>query len=109
MKILVSVLLSIILAFAVAEPATPTDISSDNAYVSVSIEIDTPLECIRIGNPLVLRCVVNGIDAPYNIQWQYSADTEEWIDIPCNDEIYEFVLTRENVYLYYRVCVFQHN
>ena len=105
MKAFISILLSIILSLAVAEPATPTDIFPEEQAVSVMIEIDTPVSKIRIGETITLRCVVTGYDGPYFIQWQYSEDKEVWIDIPCYEEIYEFILTEENEGLYYRVRI----
>ena len=108
MKVLISILLSIILSLAVAEPATPTDIFPEEPSVSVAIELDTPVSELRIGETVTLRCVVEGLDNPYFIQWQYSKDKEGWFDIPCYDELYEFILTEENGKLYYRVCVCQY-
>ena len=106
MKILVSVLLSVVLAFAVADPATQTDL---NPAVAVSVEIDTPLQEIGYGKVFALRCVVEGLTEPYFVQWQYSEDCVEWIDILCNEEVYSFILTEENAKLFYRVAIFKYD
>lgn len=107
MKVLVSIILSIIMTLAVAEPATPTDMYVSEPFVSVSIEFDTPLDMIKVGDPITLRCIAIGIRRPYDIQWQYSEDAEEWFDLPCNEEVYEFILTPINANLFYRVCIYQ--
>ena len=108
MKVFISILLSIVLTLAVAEPATQTDILPEEPGVSVTIEIDTPVSMIRIGERITLRCIVEGYDTPYFIQWQYSEDKEEWYDLPCYDEVYEFILTEENENLDDRVCISQY-
>ena len=102
MKRIVSLLLTLFLSFAVAAPATQTDLEAD---ISVSIELDTPVEEIRLGCPLRLRCVVIGLEEPYFFQWQSSSDLEEWIDLRCTEEVFEFILDEQNVDLYYRVVV----
>ena len=102
MKRFIALILTLFLSFAVAAPATQTDLEAD---ISVSIELDTPIEEIQIGSPLRLRCVVIGLEEPYFYQWQYSPDLEEWIDLPCTEEVFEFILDDENADMYYRVMV----
>ena len=102
MKRMLAMILTLFLSFAVAAPATQTDLEAD---ISVSIELDTPIEEIQIGSPLRLRCVVIGLEEPYFYQWQYSPDLEEWIDLPCTEEVFEFILDEENTDMYYRVVV----
>ena len=102
MRRIAALFLTLFLSFAVAAPATQTDL---DAAVSVSIELDTPIEELRYGGPVRLHCVVDGLEEPYHIQWQSSPDAEEWTDLPCTDEVFEFVLNQENVDLYYRVVI----
>jgi len=105
MKRVISTILTLFLAFAVAGPATQTDLEPSERNISVTIEMDTPVEEIQYGNPIRFRCVVNGLEKPYHIQWQYSHDADDWLDLPCTDEIYEFILDEQNVDLYYRVVI----
>ena len=102
MKRVMSLLLTLFLSFAVAAPATQTDLEP---AISVSIELDTPIEEIRYGSPVRLRCVVVGLEEPYHIQWQSSLDAEEWTELPCTEEVFEFILDEENADVYYRVVV----
>lgn len=104
MRGIVSVILALILSFAVAEPATPTDIANDMP-VSVSVEIDTPIEQIAYGKPLTMSCVVHGLDGPYTVQWQFSPDKTVWFDLQCTDDVYRFVLNEQNAGYYYRVII----
>ena len=105
MKRVFSAILTLFLAFAVAGPATQTDLEPLETNISVTIEMDTPMEEVRYGNPVRFRCVVSGLKKPYHIQWQYSHDTEDWFDLPCIAEVFEFILDEQNVDLYYRVVV----
>ena len=102
MKRFIALILTLFLSFAVAAPATQTDLEAD---ISVSIELDTPMEEIQLGSMVRFRCVVIGLEQPYFIQWQCSSDLEEWIDLPCTEEVYEFILDEENADMYYRVVV----
>jgi len=102
MRRIVALFLTLFLSFAVAAPATQTDLEP---VISVSIELDTPIEEMRYGSPVRLRCVVVGLEEPYCIRWQCSPDAEEWTDLPCTDEVFEFVLDQEDVDLYYRVVI----
>ena len=108
MNTLLSLFLAIFIGVAVASPATQTDQLYAEPSVLVSVELDTPIDEIRYGDQLVLRCVVDGIDEPYHIQWQYSEDKEGWFDIPCTDDVYKFVLDEQNAGLYYRVEIIQY-
>ena len=105
MKRLIGMIMTVFLSFAVAAPATQTDLEAAETAISVSIELDTPMEEIQFGSPLRLRCVVIGLEEPYFYQWQYSRDLEEWINLPCTDEVFEFILDEENADVYYRVVV----
>ena len=98
---LLSVFAAVIFGVAVASPATPTDADT----VTVCVEIDTPISEVRYGEPIVLQCVVNGMHVPYTIQWQSSADREVWNDVPCNEEVYEFILDEQNSKVFYRVAI----
>ena len=74
----------------------------------VYIEIADPIGVIHIGEEVVLRCVIVGMDnQDYTIQWQYSDDfdSEQYFDIDCNDTEYRFIATYENVGYYYRVHI----
>lgn len=107
MNRIISMLLAIFIGIAAAAPApaTPTDFPMDDGSVSVCVELDTPMEEIQYGNTITLRCVVDGMEEPYFIQWQCSEDKEEWVDVPCHTDLYEFVLTEETAGIYYRVIV----
>jgi len=106
---ILAMLLTAILTVSYAAPlipATPTDefaVYEDG--VVVCVELDTPLSEIHYGNPVVLRCIVVGIDEPYTIQWQHSVDMNAWYDLPCNDEVYEFIMDHETAGTYYRVVI----
>lgn len=102
---LLSFVMAMLVGVACASPATPTDLIPPLSSVSVSVEIDTPADEIGFGKPVTLRCVVNGLDVPYSIQWQYSEDRQTWIDIPCNEECYMFVLDESTMHLLYRVVI----
>lgn len=74
----------------------------------VYIEIADPTGVIYIGEEVVLRCVVVGMDKQdYTIQWQYSDDfdSEQYFDIDCHETEYRFIATHENVGYYYRVHI----
>ena len=103
MKRYLTAILALFLTFAVAAPATDTDLYP--LEIHVSVELDTPMEEIRIGEPIRLRCVVTGLEKPYQIQWQYSMDAEEWFDLPCTEEVFEFILDEKNADMFYRVVV----
>ena len=105
MKRYISAILTVLVAVAVAAPATETDLEPVETAISVTIELDTPAEEIRYGSSIRLRCIVDGLEKPFHIQWQYSFDTEEWLDLPCEDEVFEFILDEQNVDVYYRVVV----
>lgn len=97
-----SILLAIFLGIAMAMPATPTDLEP---AVRVSVQLDTQIEQFMRGDPVTLRCIVEGIEGEYQIQWQCSEDEEEWFDIDCHDEIYTFILDETTAGMYYRVVV----
>ena len=105
MKRAIAMILTLFLSFAVAAPATQTDLDPAETAISVFIELDTPLEKIRFGSLLRLRCVVIGLEEPFSYQWQYSWDLEEWLDLPCTEEVFEFILDEQNADVYYRVVV----
>ena len=106
---LLAIVLAAIMSVAHASPmnvATPTDeyaIYQDG--VVVCVELDTPLTEIRFGDPVVMRCLVFGIDEPYSLRWQSSKDTQTWTDLECTDPVYAFILDEENAGVYYRVVV----
>jgi len=102
MKVIIALLMTMILSFAVAAPATLTDLAP---AVSVKIVIDTPGEAIAYGEVIELRCEVNGLAEGYSIQWQYSADLQEWIDIDCYGDVYSYTLMPDNADYYYRVVI----
>ena len=101
LSIIVAIAFGVASAATIPEPATPTD----ETVVFVCIELDTPLSQIKLGYPVSLRCIVDGMEEPYHIQWQHSYDKEEWADVSCEEEVYEFILTEENAGTYYRVIV----
>ena len=73
--------------------------------------MEEPEGTIKYNDVVKLRCVVDGADRPYFIQWQYMKDTNEdsklplWENIDCVGEVYEYVLTEENIDYYYRVVL----
>lgn len=102
MKVIMALLMTLVLSFATASPATQTDLAP---AISVRIVIDTPGNAIAYGEVIELRCVVNGVEDGYTIQWQYSADLKEWIDIDCHDDVYSYTLMPDNADYYYRVVI----
>lgn len=121
MNQILSMIAALVIGFASASsiPATVTDLDwyeeeiieeyDDPNVVFVCVEIDTPMSMIRIGNPIRLRCIIEGLDKPYGIQWQHSEDKIIWHDAPCRDEIYEFILDESNAGTYYRVVITHRN
>ena len=106
-KILAFVVAAVMSIAAAETPATPTDMyAAYNDGVVVCIEMDTPISEIRYGDTITLRCAVQGVHEPYTIQWQHSTDKKTWEDLPCNDNVYEFVLTKETAGTYYRAAVY---
>jgi len=73
--------------------------------VSVYIEMLTPIEELEYGQPVELECIVDGIDDPDVVQWQYKDDESDWIDIDCHELVYSFILDEVNSQYYYRVVV----
>jgi len=85
--------------------------SSSNNDVNVYIDFEDPDCILHYYEPVKLRCIVEGIDENYFVQWQYFDENAQngimpiWENVDCNGEVYEFVLTPENENYYYRVVV----
>ena len=101
-----------IIAFLVAVGIGLIPLASwSNNDANVYIRFDDPECVLRYGEPVRIRCVVDGVYEPYTIRWQYFDNQEQdgiapvWIDIDCTDDVYEFILTPENEEYYYRVVV----
>lgn len=73
--------------------------------VSVYIELVTPVEELQYGQPVELECIVDGLDDPDVIRWQYLDEYGLWHDAGCGDFEYCFILDEENAQRYYRVVV----
>lgn len=97
----------ILVAFGVV----PVSMSYDDG-VGIHIEIIEPDGDLQFDEPVKLKCFVDGIDEPYTIRWQFlkvdSADdrvSDQWEDIDCSEDTYEFILTQESINYCYRVLV----
>ena len=120
----IAFIVTLVIGISIAEsPATPTDLDyifgpleivadiedgETEPEPYVYIEIVEPHGIIHIGDEIVLKCVVVGLDGQeYRIQWQYSEDLEEehYQDLDCTEEKYRFIATYENVGYYYRVHI----
>ena len=127
MKIM-ALLLAFILCFciygsAVSEnAATPTDLEEkqelieidDDDWGDIDIEferqvyIDGPIISANIGDTVVLTAILINFKESDIIQfeWQYTTDLENWRIIEgANKQNYDFILTEENYYYWYRVRV----
>ena len=127
MKIM-ALLLAFILCFciygsAVSEnAATPTDLEEkqelieidDDDWGDIDIEferqvyIDGPIISANIGDTVVLTAILVNFKESDIIQfeWQYTTDLENWRIIEgANKQNYDFILTEENYYYWYRVRV----
>ncbi len=78
-----------------------------NRERSVSVYVYYEGESIRFGDSVALYAVLDGYDGTeYSIQWQKSADNENWEDISnATAKKYEVVVTEENYTDFYRVAV----
>ena len=97
----------ILVAFGIV----PISLSYDDG-VGVHIDIIEPEGELHFNEPVRLKCFVDGLDDPYTIRWQclkvgFEDDNfiEQWEDIDCDEDEYEFILTPENINYYYRVLV----
>ena len=122
------ILCAFILIFTVcfAEAATPTDIvetsiEEEAPEILIEEEREIPHVTIRIWfieegpvplNSVVHLCseVIGGEGQILNYQWQFARDENfEWEDIPgATEPTYEFIITLDNMYYYYRLCVTHH-
>lgn len=82
---------------------------SHNDDVSIHIGIVEPEGTLRFGEPVKLKCYVDGLNEPYTVHWQHIKAIDDnvplWEDIGCTEDTYEFILTEENANEYYRVLV----
>lgn len=90
---------------------------SFNDNVGIRIEIAEPSGMLHFGDTVKLKCYISGISEPYFIQWQYMSAPDGdlfeseihklplWENAGSSDDIYEYVLTPENVGYLYRVVV----
>ncbi len=74
---------------------------------SISFDIVPGEDGVRIGSPIHFVAKIVGYDdIDYSLQWQYSDDCENWIDIPGEtNETMDVVLTLDNRNLYWRIFV----
>lgn len=127
MKIM-ALLLAFILCFciygsAVSEnAATPTDLEEEQELIEIDdddwgdidieferqVYIDGPIISANIGDTVVLTAILVNFKESDIIQfeWQYTTDLENWRIIEgANKQNYDFILTEENYYYWYRVRV----
>ena len=127
MKI-IALLLAFILCFciygsAVSEnAATPTDLEEEQELIEIDdddwgdidieferqVYIDGPIISANIGDTVVLTAIlVNFKESDIiRFEWQYTTDLENWRIIEgANKQNYDFILTEENYYYWYRVRV----
>ena len=127
MKIM-ALLLAFILCFciygsAVSEnAATPTDLEEEQELIEIDdddwgdidieferqVYIDGPIISANIGDTVVLTAILVNFKESDIVQfeWQYTTDLENWRIIEgANKQNYDFILTEENYYYWYRVRV----
>lgn len=127
MKI-IALLLAFILCFciygsAVSEnAATPTDLEEEQELIEIDdddwgdidieferqVYIDGPIISANIGDTVVLTAILVNFKESDIVQfeWQYTTDLENWHIIEgANKQNYDFILTEENYYYWYRVRV----
>lgn len=78
-----------------------------NAERSVSIYAAYDGDTLSFGDSVALIAVLNGYEnTAYTLQWQSSADNQEWEDIAGeNAASYSFIITEANYTNYWRVSV----
>ena len=109
MKTLIALLMTLVFSLAVASPATPTDDYPVEEEVwqdpFIGIKVDTPRDEIEYGEPVVLRCVIEGMYQSYRIKWQHSVDKINWVDVAYDSDTYELILSEDTAGTYYRVVI----
>lgn len=95
------------------EKETAEDVRTDEkAFIlpenrSVSFTITTDGDLLRLGDVAHFNAELIGYEGlDYTLQWQKSADNENWEDIPeANNKQMDIVRTEENSHLFWRVIV----
>lgn len=83
----------------------PDEAEFDDKNVRVSIQLNSPVGILRYGDAVCLECVVDGIEGPYSISWEYSINGVDYFSLGWHLPEYSYILTRDNIDYYYRVVV----
>lgn len=83
----------------------PDEAEFDDKNVRVSIQLNSPVGILRYGDAVCLECVVDGVEGPYSISWEYSINGVDYFSLGWHLPEYSYILTRDNIDYYYRVVV----
>ena len=87
----------------------PDTIPKKNRSIRIDVTWDTPDPVI--GDVAHFKAILDGYEGlTYTMQWQYSPDHEEWIDLQGEtSDSMDIVVTEENNVVYWRIAVYIEN
>ena len=87
----------------------PDPIPEKNRSIRIDVTWDTPDPVI--GDVAHFKAILDGYEGlTYTMQWQYSPDHEEWIDLQGEtSDSMDIVVTEENNVVYWRIAVYIEN